>query len=175
MAAANVRAEATIITRSGVTADFADFAIAIPSDRRKRAAYFLQMCFLGCPCGGVMNRLLTVSILAISTVLLCAQGQQSNAAGLAQKVAGIIAGDKTKTQTYCQVLDLSDELDQVDQKKEGKKAEDLSQKINELQKDLGPEYFALLEALKDVDPNSKDGQEIVSIFDKLDSSCEDQQ
>ena len=24
---------------------FADFAIAVPSDRRKRAAYFLQMCF----------------------------------------------------------------------------------------------------------------------------------
>jgi hypothetical protein len=44
-----------------------------------------------------------------------------------------------------------------------------------LQKNLGPEYLALLEALKNVDPNSKDGQEIVSIFDKLDSSCEDQQ
>lgn len=121
-----------------------------------------------------MIRPLPVAILVISTVPLCAQGQQPNAAELAQKVAGIIAGDKTKAQTYCQVLDLSDELDQVDQKKEGKKAEDLSQKINELQKNLGPEYLALLEALKDVDPNSKDGQEIVSIFDKLDSSCGDQ-
>jgi hypothetical protein len=45
MAAANARTEAAIITRSGFTADFADFAIAVPSDRRKRAAYFLQMCF----------------------------------------------------------------------------------------------------------------------------------
>jgi hypothetical protein len=122
-----------------------------------------------------MNRLLTVAILAICTVPLYAQSQPPNAAELAQTVFGIIAGDKTKTQTYCQVLDLSDELDQVDQKKEGEKAEDLSQKINELQKNLGPEYLALLEALKNVDPNSKDGQEIVSIFDKLDSSCEDQQ
>jgi hypothetical protein len=42
MAAANARAEAAIITRSGFTADFADFAIAVPSDRRKRGAYFLQ-------------------------------------------------------------------------------------------------------------------------------------
>ena len=122
-----------------------------------------------------MIRLLPVAILVISTVPLCAQGQQPNAVELAQKVVGIIAGNKTKTQTYCQVLDLSDELDQVDQKRKGKKAEDLSQKINELQKNLGPEYLALLEALKNVDPNSKDGQEIVSIFDKLDSSCEDQQ
>ena len=53
-------------------------------------------------------------------------------------------------------------------------AEDLSQKINELQKNLGPEYLALLDATLDEDPNSKDGQEIVSIFDKLDSSCGDQ-
>jgi len=116
-----------------------------------------------------------VAILITGTLPLYAQAQQPNAAELAQKVVGVIAGNKTKTQTYCQVLDLSDELDQVDQKKEGEKAEDLSQKINELQKNLGPEYLALLEALKNVDPNSKDGQEIVSIFDKLDSSCEDQQ
>jgi hypothetical protein len=120
-----------------------------------------------------MNRLLIVAVLIIGTLPLYAQSQQPNAAELAQKVVGIIAGDKTKTQTYCQVLDLSDELDQVDQKKDRKKAEDLSQKINELQKKLGPEYLALLEATKVVDPNSKDGQEIVSIFDKLDSSCGD--
>jgi hypothetical protein len=116
-----------------------------------------------------------VAILIIGTSPLYSQAQQTNAAELAQQVVGVIAGNKTKTQTYCQVLDLSDELDQVDQKKEGEKAEDLSQKINQLQKNLGPEYLALLEALKNVDPNSKDGQEIVSIFDKLDSSCEDQQ
>ena len=97
--------------------------------------------------------------------------QPPNAAELAQKVVGIVGGDKTKTQTYCQVLDLSDELDQVDRQKDREKAEDLSQKINELQKTLGPEYLALLEAAKYVDPNSKDGQEIVSIFDKLDENC----
>jgi hypothetical protein len=85
-----------------------------------------------------MNRLLIVAILIIGTLPLYAQSQQPNAAELAQKVVGIIAGDKTKTQTYCQVLDLSDELDQVDQKKDRKKAEDLSQKINELQKNLAP-------------------------------------
>jgi hypothetical protein len=45
MAAANARTEAAIITRSGFTVDFADFAIAVPSNRRKCAAYFLQMCF----------------------------------------------------------------------------------------------------------------------------------
>jgi hypothetical protein len=81
--------------------------------------------------------------LIIGTLPLCAQSQQRNAAELAQKVVGIIAGDKTKTQTYCQVLDLSDELDQVDRQKR-KKAEDLSQKI----KKLGPARLAPLEAIR---------------------------
>ena len=123
-----------------------------------------------------MNRLLIVAILLISTVPLYAQRQQQNVAKLkgdARNLVGIIGSDKTKTQTYCQVLDLSDELDQVDQQKDRKKTDDLSQKINELQTKLGPEYLALLEATKYVDPNSKGGQEIVSIFDKLDSSCGD--
>ena len=79
-----------------------------------------------------------VAILIIGTSPLYAQAEQTNAAELAQKVVGVIAGNKTKTQTYCQVLELSNELDQVDQKKEAEKAEDLSQKINELQKNLAP-------------------------------------
>jgi len=121
-----------------------------------------------------MNQLLIFAILIISTLPLYAQGQAPKAAELAQKRVSIISGNRVKTQTYCEVLDLSDELDQVDRHQDRKKAEDLSQKIDELQKKLGPEYLALLEAAKYVDPNSKDGQEIVSIFDKLDSSCGDQ-
>ena len=121
-----------------------------------------------------MNRLLIVAILIISTARLYAQGQQPDAAKLkadARNVVSIVTGDKAKSQTYCQVLDLSDELDQVDRHKDPKKAEDLSQKVDDLQKNLGPEYLALLEALKDVDPDSEDGREIVSTFAMLDQSC----
>ena len=85
-----------------------------------------------------MNRLLILGILIISTAPLFAQAQQPNAAELAQNVVSIISGDKAKTQTYCQILDLSDELDQADQQKDREKAEALSQKINELQKNLAP-------------------------------------
>ena len=89
--------------------------------------------------GKFMNRLLILGILIISTAPpLFAQAQQPNAAELAQKVVSIISGDKAKTQTYCQILDLSDELDQADQQKDREKAEELSQKINELQKNLAP-------------------------------------
>src|SRR5215510_6115625 len=120
-----------------------------------------------------MNRLLIVGILVISTAPLFAQAQPDPAKlkADAQKVVSIISGNKAKTQTYCQILELSDELDQIDQQKDRKKAEELSQKINELQKKLGPEYLALLKATEHVDPNSKDGQEVVSNFVKLDNSC----
>jgi hypothetical protein len=47
MAAANVRAEAAIITRSGFTADF---AIAIPSGRQQACGIFLTNVFLGVSC-----------------------------------------------------------------------------------------------------------------------------
>jgi hypothetical protein len=83
-----------------------------------------------------MNRLLIFAILIISTLPLYAQGQAPSAPELAHKVVSIISGDRAKTQTYCQVLDLSDELDQVDRHQDRKKAEDLSQKIDELQKNL---------------------------------------
>jgi hypothetical protein len=91
----------------------------------------------------------------------------------AQKVVRIIKGDKAKTQTYCQILNLGDELDEVDEQRDRKQAEDLSQKIGELEKTLGPEYLALADNLKDMDSTSREGKEIGSIFESLDQSCED--
>jgi len=123
-----------------------------------------------------MKRLLTLAVLLISTVPVYAQGQQPNVAKLkadAQRVIGIIGGDKAKMQTYCQIAELSEQLDEVDQEKDSKTANALLQKMNELQKKLGPEVVALLDGLKDVDPNSRDGQEIASIIESLDESCQD--
>jgi hypothetical protein len=124
-----------------------------------------------------MNRLLTVAILLISTVSLFAQGQQSNVAKLkadAQKVVSVISGDKTKTQTYCQIAKISVQVDQAAQGKDRKTAEELVQKINELEKQLGPEYLALVDALfnnNNIDLNSEDLEEIVSMFDRFDEAC----
>ena len=88
-----------------------------------------------------------------------------------QKVVGIIKGDKAKTQTYCQVNDIAKQMDEAVQEKDRKKAEELSQKLTESETNLGPEYLALVESLRNMDLTSKDGQEIVSTFDKLDESC----
>ncbi len=120
-----------------------------------------------------MSRLLIVATLVISTVPLYAQSNQANTTELkvrAEKVISIISGDKAKSQIYCQIADLGD---QIDQEKDRTKAEALFQKMNELEQQLGPEYIAFVAATKDVDPNSTDGEDIVSMFDELDSVCPD--
>ena len=125
----------------------------------------------------VTTRPLTVAILLISIVPLFAQSQQPNVAKLkadAQKVVGVISGDKAKTQTYCQIAKISEQVDQAAREKDRKKAEELVQKINELEKQLGPEYLALVDALfnnNNMDLNSEDFEEIVSMFDRFDESC----
>ena len=144
-----------------------------------------------------MNRLLIV-ILAICSVPLHAQGAQPDAANLkaeARNAVGTIGADKHKTQTYCQILDLERQLaDQEennnkkknkkkdkdknknkdkdkDKDKDKKKAEALSQKINQLQKQVGPEFVTLDNILKRLDLTSPDGREIALIIQSLNQTC----
>jgi hypothetical protein len=118
-----------------------------------------------------MYQLLIVAILVMSTVPLYAQGQQPDAAKLkadAQKVVSIISGDKAKTQTFCQMEILGNQVDEAILKQDTKRAAELAPKLTELEKNLGPEYLALVESLRSMDLTSKDGQEIMLTFDKLD-------
>jgi len=98
-----------------------------------------------------LNELLVVAILLISTVPLSAQRQQQNVAKLkadAQKVASIISGDEAKTQTYCEVRDIAKQIVQAGQQKDNEKVEDLADKLTEQQRNLGSEYLALMESLR---------------------------
>jgi hypothetical protein len=121
-----------------------------------------------------LNGLLIVAILLISTAPLYAQRQQQNVAKLkadARNLVGTIGSDKTKTRTYCQIEDLSEQLDQAVQQRDIKKARALVEKIAELSKKMGPEFAALVDIEKHVDLNSPDGQEIASIVASLGESC----
>jgi ABC-type transporter Mla subunit MlaD len=121
-----------------------------------------------------LNGLLIVAILSISTAPLHAQRQQQNIAKLkadARNLVGIIGSDKTKIQTYCQIDDLSEQLDQAVQKRDTKKAKALVEKIAELSKKMGSEFAALVDIEKHADLNSPDGQEIASIVATLGESC----
>jgi hypothetical protein len=88
-----------------------------------------------------LNGLLIAAILVISTAPLYAQRQQQDVAKLkadARNLVGIIGSDKTKTQTYCQIDDLSEQLIQAIQNKDRKKANALAEKIIELYKKMVP-------------------------------------
>ena len=105
---------------------------------------------------------------------LYAQRQQQNVAKLkadARNLVGIIGNDKAKIQTYCQIDDLSEQLDQAVQENDSKKAKALAEKIAQLDKKMGPEFAALVNIEKRVDLNSPDGQEIASIVASLGESC----
>jgi hypothetical protein len=121
-----------------------------------------------------LSGLLIVTTSLISTAPLYAQRQQENLAKLkadARNLVGIIGSDKNKVQTYCQIDDLTEQLDRAVQEKDSQKAKALGKKIAELNKKLGPEFTALVIIEKHVDLNSPDGQEIASIVASLGESC----
>lgn len=122
-----------------------------------------------------MNRRLIVAILMLSTAPLYAQGQQQNVAKLkedARNAVGIIGADRGKTHSYCEIVDLlGRQLGQANQKKDKKKTKALSQRINQLQKKLGSEFFVLENILDDIDLKSTDGREIALIIQSLNQSC----
>jgi hypothetical protein len=98
-----------------------------------------------------MNLILALAILAICTMPVYAQDQQPDTAKLkadAENMVNIISGDKLKIQTYCEMLDLDDQIDDANLSKDTKKATELSEQADELEKKLGPEYSTLANDLK---------------------------
>ena len=85
-----------------------------------------------------------------------------------ERSSKIIKGDRVKTETYCDMVKLGHEMAAADEKK----ADELNQKMGELQKKLGPEYAALMDAFQDVDLGSEVGQEISSMFAALAGASE---
>ena len=117
-----------------------------------------------------------VAILLIAAVPTYAQAKDRGAAKLskrdAQKVVTIIRSDKTKTQTYCEINKVSDQMNQAYGKNDKKMVDDLSQKIERLEKVLGPEYIALMDGLQKLGPeNKKRVVEIMLQFAALDRLC----
>ena len=120
-----------------------------------------------------LNGPLIAAILLISTAPLYAQRQQQDVAKLkadARNTVGIIGGDKAKTRTYCQIVDLTAQLDQAIDKKNKKKVKALTEKVVQLQKQL-PEYVALSNILEHIDLKSPDGREIALMIQSLTQTC----
>jgi len=140
----------------------------------RNSACSRDRCFRMVQVKRIMNRFLIIGLFFSSAVTPYAQAQQPNTAKLkadAQTVVSIIRGDKAKTQAYCQINSLGAEIDQVAQARDEQKADALTKRINDLERQVGPEYLALFDALNNADQNSKDFQDILSMFDTLDESC----
>ena len=117
-----------------------------------------------------MKPRLIVAILVITGLPMCAEAQQRSAAKAkadAQRVVKMIIGDKAKSQIYCDVVKLGEQIEKTDPG-DKKKADELYQQVDELATKLGP---ALMNELQDMDPDSGDGKEIGSTLEALDKLC----
>jgi hypothetical protein len=108
------------------------------------------------------EKLIVVALLLIAAVPI-AQAQKSRVSKAdAEQVVTIIMGDKAKTQTYCEIGELSKKIARA---QDIQTADELSDKIDKLEESLGSEYVALMDGLQEINPEKdKLGQEIISIF-----------
>jgi prephenate dehydratase len=107
-----------------------------------------------------------VAILLIAAAPVCAQAQSVPRVSKndAQRVVKIISGDQAKTQTYCDIDKLGEQVEQAYEKNDSKMVDELSDKIEALEKTLGPEYAALVDGLEQLD-------HIISEFTALNMLC----
>jgi len=122
-----------------------------------------------------MNVKVVVATLLTTAVSVCAQAQSPSAPkvnkGDAQKVVTIIGADKAKTQTFCDMKKLTEQVEEASAKKDGKTVNELSQKIETLEKTLGPEYLALIEGFEGIAKDDQLGEEFESAISALDRLC----
>jgi hypothetical protein len=92
-----------------------------------------------------MNVMVVVAILLIAVVSVCAQTQSPSAPkvnkGDALKVVTIISVDKAKTQTFCDIKKLTEQIEAASAKKDGKTVNELSHKIETMEKTSVPNIW----------------------------------
>jgi hypothetical protein len=115
------------------------------------------------------------ALVTLPTLVHAQGGPPSNAPkptkADAQKVVQIISNDKAKTQAYCDLNKVYDQMQTANQNKDDKKVEALGKQADALSDKLGPEYNNLMDGFDELDPNSNEGKELDSILSKLDDLC----
>ena len=126
-----------------------------------------------------MKLKLAAAIFALVAILAPAFGQQDSSSPKVpkptkadvQKVAQIISSDKAKLQAYCNSKKLYDQMGAAYKKNDSKTADTLNKQADALVSKLGPEYSKMMDGLEQVDPNSSEGKEFMSILSGLDKLC----
>ena len=121
-----------------------------------------------------MDLKLIVASLVIATTSGWALAQSAVTNEDAQQLVDTISGDQDKTQTYCDIVKLGDQIEQADQR--GASTDELNQQMGKLDEKLGPEWSALMTAYRDVDLNTRVGLETAAtmqtIIDALNTLCD---
>jgi hypothetical protein len=117
-----------------------------------------------------------ISALAIPALAHAQQsGPQPNAPkptrADVQNVVQIVTSDKVKTQAYCDLTKLEDRVKAIQQNTDTKTVETFIKQAEALVDKLGPEYFKLMDGLEQVDPDSSEAKEFMSILSELDKRC----
>jgi hypothetical protein len=113
-----------------------------------------------------------ISALAISALAHAQQNgpQPKPTKADAQNVVQIITSDKVKTQAYCDLTKLEEQVKAAEQKNDTQTLEALGKQAVSLIDKL-PEYYKLMDGLERVDPKSNEAKEFMSILSELDKSC----
>ena len=129
----------------------------------------------------MMKLKIFAAILLCTSMMTAAQAQQQRppmpprgpkpTVADVQKVVGIVNADKAKVQIYCEAGKIDAQMEQAAKNKDNKTLQELGKKLQELEQKLGPEYVNLMDRLQQVDPNSKDGQQLAAALDPLDKQC----
>jgi hypothetical protein len=122
----------------------------------------------------LVNVKVVVAILLMVGVPVCAQAQsvQRVSKADAQRVVEIISSDKAKTQAYCDIQDLGEQMERAYEERNIKLVDELLQKIDTMGKTLVPEYAALIDRLELLDPEKdKLGAEIMFELTALNRLC----
>ena len=88
-----------------------------------------------------------------------------------EKVVQIVTSDEARTQSYCDLNKLYDQLQAAAQKSDSRTVQALGRQADALLGKLGPEYSKLMDGLDQVDPNSSEGKEFISLLSGLDKLC----
>lgn len=125
-----------------------------------------------------MNIKLVVAVTALAAMPAFAQAQQGQPQSLpkptkaeVQKVVQIVSADKAKTQAYCELAKLSDQMATLDPKKDEKKLDELGKQADELAEKIGVEYVKLTDELAQVDENSPEAKDFAALLAPLDKLC----
>jgi hypothetical protein len=127
---------------------------------------------------------MTLKVVLAATLLaafpIVAQAQQKPPAQAAmpkpspadiQKLVQTIGADKAKLKIYCDIGAMQDQMDQAEQKKDNKTLQTLGAKVDDLAKQLGPDYERVMGGLDSVDPNSAEGKKFTALFEPLFKQC----